>query len=199
MLSKFIIFVLFTFSSVSISFPHVIHHIINELKKLNVTSENKVECLHVENHFAISSYSECCKVYNEHDSMTIVCMPTFIIGGTQKSGTTVLSAMLSNHPKIIFPRAKETHFFDKDKLFRQGKYRYLEFFRPWNFTHADLYEPPIYGEATPFYIASRSACSRLSNAIPNIKILVLMREPVARAYSEYNMKKRSCCSLQYSF
>jgi hypothetical protein len=47
-----------------------------------------------------------------------------------------------------------------------------------------------YIEATPFYIASRHACRRISETVPEVKIIVLLREPVARAYSEYQMKKR---------
>ena len=50
-------------------------------------------------------------------------------------------------------------------------------------------------EATPFYLASRHACRRLSETVPEVKLLVLLREPGARAYSEYQMKKRSVCAL----
>lgn len=53
----------------------------------------------------------------------------------------------------------------------------------------DLY-PPLYGESTPFYIASRLACPRIAELLPHVKMIVLLREPVARAYSEYQMKKR---------
>ena len=67
---------------------------------------------------------------------------------------------------------------------------YLAEFRPWNYTHYDWYYPPVYAESTPFYIASRDACQRMAKDIPGTKMIVLLREPVARAYSEYHMKKR---------
>lgn len=45
-------------------------------------------------------------------------------------------------------------------------------------------------EATPFYLASRDACLRMSKTIPNVKLIILLRNPVDRAYSEYQMKQR---------
>ena len=49
---------------------------------------------------------------------------------------------------------------------------------------------PLNAEATPFYIASASACEYIGKVLPNVRIILLLREPVSRAYSEYNMKKR---------
>ena len=50
---------------------------------------------------------------------------------------------------------------------------------------------PIYAESTPFYIASRQACQRISESLPSsTKLIILLREPVSRAYSEYKMKQR---------
>jgi hypothetical protein len=91
---------------------------------------------------------------------TIKCFPTFIIAGTQKSGTTVLSTLLSENENISFAPAKEIHFFDKDSNYKQGREKYLNSFRSWNFTDETHRSNPLfYGEATPFYIASRSSSS----------------------------------------
>ena len=49
---------------------------------------------------------------------------------------------------------------------------------------------PIFIESTPFYLASRQACHRIIHDIPTIKLIILLREPISRAYSEYNMKLR---------
>lgn len=49
---------------------------------------------------------------------------------------------------------------------------------------------PLNAESTPFYIASDTACERIARTISNVRLILLLREPVARAYSEYNMKKR---------
>lgn len=107
----------------------------------------------------------------------------FIIGGTQKSGTTALAAYLSLHPNISMSGRKELHFFDKNVNYRKGIRDYLSNFHGNGST-------VIYGEATPFYIASRVACQRISAHFPNVKMIILLREPVARAYSEYQMKAR---------
>jgi hypothetical protein len=50
--------------------------------------------------------------------------------------------------------------------------------------------PPLNVESTPYYIASDSACAQIAKSIPNVRLILLLREPVSRAYSEYNMKKR---------
>ncbi len=132
-------------------------------------------------------------------SRNITCLPSFIIAGTQKSATTLLSALLSEHPHISFAPKKEIHFFDRRRSYNKGKRSYLSYFSPWqvpNFKNiSDLgilksITMPIYGEATPFYLASRYGCKRMAEMIPQVKIIVLMREPISRAYSEYHMKKR---------
>lgn len=64
---------------------------------------------------------------------------------------------------------------------------YLAEYAAWNYTEYDWYYPPLYGESTPFYIASRSACERISRDVPNVKMIILLREPVSRAYSEVNI------------
>eukprot|EP01031_Cornospumella_fuschlensis_P028948 gene28948-34937_t len=46
------------------------------------------------------------------------------------------------------------------------------------------------GEATPSYIASRQACQRISQDLPQAKLVISLRDPVSRAYSEYQMKRR---------
>jgi Sulfotransferase domain len=46
----------------------------------------------------------------------LACLPTVIIAGFQKGGTTALGALLDAHPNIAMARVKETHFFDKAKV-----------------------------------------------------------------------------------
>jgi hypothetical protein len=112
--------------------------------------------------------------------------PLLLIAGTQKSGTTVLAAYLSMHPNISMSAKKELHFFDKNQLYNRGIDEYLSHFDVGSETTA------LFGEATPFYIASRMACARIHQHFPTAKLIVLLREPVARAYSEYQMKARRC-------
>jgi hypothetical protein len=114
---------------------------------------------------------------------TVLSKPLFIIGGTQKSGTTVLAAYLGQHPNITFSKTKELHFFDKSRLYKTGIGKYLSNFAVYDDT-------AFIGESTPSYIASRLACQRIYRHFPGVKMVILLREPINRAYSEYQMKHR---------
>ena len=115
-----------------------------------------------------------------------------IIAGTQKSGTTVLAALLASHSDITFAKNKEAHYFDRTKYYERGFDFYLN-----KFPSEVNSNKKILADATPSYIASRKACQRISHDIPNTKLIVLLREPVARAYSEFQMKKRRVASLNH--
>jgi len=95
---------------------------------------------------------------------------------------------------ISFAIKKELHFFDRATDYKRGIKHYLKNFQSWNASNSSnkfsVDDYLVNMEATPFYIASRSACSRLQRMIPGVKIILMMREPVARAYSEYQMKFR---------
>jgi hypothetical protein len=117
----------------------------------------------------------------------------FMIAGTQKSGTTALAAMLAGHPQIAFSNRKELHFFDKNKTYHKGLTHYMRYFAP-------IPQRTVYlGEATPYYIASRDACARIQKDFPEAKLLILLREPIDRAYSEYQMKLRRVENQQSFF
>lgn len=110
-------------------------------------------------------------------------IPLFIIAGTQKSGSTVLAGYLAHHPNVSFASRKELHFFDKQSNYDKGISHYRSEFKINSNTL-------IMGEATPYYIASRKVCQRIAEHFPSVKMIVILREPVARAYSEYQMKVR---------
>ena len=131
-------------------------------------------------------YVTCCCAPR---SRSVRCLPSFIIAGVQKAGTTALSAMLCTHPNISFSKKKEVHFFDSLKRYNLGISEYLHNFHEWDASGKGG-SLPVYGESTPFYVASRDACRRISETIPDVKLVVLLRNPVSRAYSEYQMKKR---------
>jgi len=110
----------------------------------------------------------------------------FLVGGTQKGGTTALAEFLSAHPEICFSRRKEVHFFDNDPLFagHQLQYnRYHQYFNPGESTRA-------IGEATPSYMYWKSALQRIRHYNPEMKWILILRNPVERAYSHYNMEIR---------
>ena len=120
------------------------------------------------------------------------------MAGSQKSGTTVAAALLSSLQGISFSKKKEVHFFDNTKRYNQGIAKYLSYFHTWNYSEPDQFNPPMYGESTPFYIASRDACKRISETVPGVRIIILLRDPISRAYSEYQMKVRYECFISAS-
>ena len=126
---------------------------------------------------------------NDSSPLLIRCLPSFIVAGTQKSGTTVLAAYLSAHPSLVLSRRKEVHFFDRTRAYIKGLDSYLSAFPYVNYSAEHDSTPPLFGEATPFYLASSSACRRIARDLPNVKMIILLREPIARAHSEYQMKK----------
>ena len=123
--------------------------------------------------------------------MTVSCFPSVVIGGAQKSGSTALSALLLQHPNVRFADRKEVHYFSTIKAFSKGLVSYLRHFSlsVARGTEARL-DRFVTAEATPFYIASASSCKYMSQTIPSVKVIFLLRDPVARAYSEYQMKVR---------
>jgi Sulfotransferase domain len=111
---------------------------------------------------------------------------TFVIGGAQKSGTTALDAFLRQHPEIcMVDSAKATHFFDTEENFvGQPEYeRYHRHFCP-------LPRHRAIGETTPIYMYWESAPSRIWSYNPKMKWILLLRNPVLRAFSQWNMAKK---------
>ena len=108
-------------------------------------------------------------------------LPDFIIVGVQKGGTTSLFNDLKNHPNIKLNNNKEVHFFDRH--YAKGIYWYRSWF-PFK------YDKRITGEATPSYIFYPNVIKRIQVHLPKIKLIVLLRDPVYRAYSHYQMEKR---------
>jgi Sulfotransferase domain len=137
---------------------------------------------------SIQNFMTCCNMPTRN---TVKCLPSFIIAGVQKGGTTALSALLCTVEIISFSKKKEVHFFDNSRHYSGGITEYLKQFYEWDYAPTKGLNPPVFGESTPFYIASRDACRRISETVPDVKMIVLLREPVRRAHSEYEMKKRS--------
>jgi len=111
----------------------------------------------------------------------------FIVAGAQKSGTTALEQYLSEHPEICVPRRKkELHFFDRDRNFvtQPVDYtRYHAFFEP-------LPSHRLLGEATPGYLYWPAAPERMAAYNPALKLIVVLRNPVTRAFSQWNMARQ---------
>jgi hypothetical protein len=106
----------------------------------------------------------------------------FSIIGTQKGGTTSLDRYLSQHPQICTAPQKEVHFFDLQ--FQLGRDWYEAQFP------IDLANPfevnQIVGEATPYYLFHPGVPERMATLYPQIKLIVMLRDPVDRAISHYH-------------
>ena len=106
-------------------------------------------------------------------------LPDFLIIGAQKSGTTFLYQLLVQHPRVKPAFAKEVHYFDLN--FGKGDNWYRSYF-PLQKRNRSTY---ITGEASPYYLFHPHAPRRASVVVPDAKLVVLLRNPVDRAYSHY--------------
>ena len=110
-------------------------------------------------------------------------MIDFAIIGAQKSGTTALAHFLDQHSAIAMTRPKEAHIFDAEDFDPENVDReYLPFFE-----HAS--EDQLKGDATPIYIFWQDVLKRLYNYKAGLKLIVLLRDPVDRAISHYEMEQ----------
>jgi len=109
----------------------------------------------------------------------------FLVAGAQKSGTSALDAYLREHPELCFPREKELHFFDTDRLFAVEPVDYAPY-------HA-LFDPippqRLLGESTPAYLYWPHAVERIARYNAAMRFVILLRNPITRAYSHWNYER----------
>jgi hypothetical protein len=110
--------------------------------------------------------------------------PEFLIIGAQKSGTTSLFKYLSKHPSLISSKEKEVGFFYDDAKFTNGKEWYLKTAFPPLKT--DIQDKLFY-ESTPEYIYYPVCASRIYSYNKKMKFILILRDPVDRAFSSWNM------------
>lgn len=113
-------------------------------------------------------------------------LPTFLIVGAQKAGTTTLFHYLSQHPQVQAPVRKEIHYFDGGLNPRYDNYSKGP---SWYRAHFPVEPSSTSGlhtfEASPSYLFNPLAPARIHRLIPSVKIVVLLRDPVERAISHY--------------
>lgn len=110
----------------------------------------------------------------------------FVICGTQKGGTTALYAYLREHPEVCMANKKEVHFFDNENLFRRRRVSYSKYHS--YFSPSERHK--VLGEATPIYMYWNPSPKRIFEYNPNMKIIVILRNPIERAYSHWNMERQ---------
>lgn len=107
--------------------------------------------------------------------------PHFIVIGAVKSATTWIQKQLQHHGHVFMPDP-EPHFFSRD--FDKGAEFYRQFFaqRPLDAT--------VIGEKSADYLSHPHAADRIAAMLPNARLVLQLRDPVARAYSDYKMLYR---------
>jgi hypothetical protein len=107
----------------------------------------------------------------------------FVIGGTQKGGTSALDSFLRQHLEICMPETKkELHFFD-----READDTYYKKY------HANFQPTPkqrVIGEASPIYMYWETAPYRIWKYNPKMKWILVLRNPIERAFSAWNMETK---------
>lgn len=108
-------------------------------------------------------------------------LPSFLGLGTQKGGTTTLHDLLLHHPQIYLPACKEVQFFSL--AYQRGL--------AWYASH---YEPAsagqVCGDISPYYLFHPAAPERIRDCLPQVRLVVLLRDPVERALSGYFHSRR---------
>lgn len=117
-------------------------------------------------------------------------LPNFIIVGAPKAGTTTVHTALGNHPDIFVSSPKEPHYFS-----------FIEEQKPsWGMQSRDEYEAlfatappdcPARGEASTWYLYSQTAARQIHELIPEAKIIMMLRNPVDRAYSHWSFQRQN--------
>ena len=127
--------------------------------------------------------------------MNFTKLPNFFLIGAAKAGTTSLYDILKQHPQVYLPFQKEPMFFSNDNNFNRG----MEWYSHTFFQQAAGY--PARGEATPHYLYwSDKVAPRIRQIyeMNEIKFVVILRDPVKRAYSWYwNMVKEGMEELTF--
>ena len=103
-------------------------------------------------------------------------LPSFLGIGAPRCGTTWIHRQLRDHPEAFVPREKEIHFFDKH--YGRGLDWYASLFDPARGKNA-------VGEITPSYLYVEGGPRLIRECLGNVRLMVILRSPVERAYSHY--------------
>lgn len=120
-------------------------------------------------------------------------LPDFLIAGVPKAGTTALHAALAPHPELYLSPVKEPKFFLTDgppprhggpgdvQTYQEHVWRREDY----EALFADAPAGALLGEATPFYLHDLGSHARIKALVPQARLIVLLRDPVDRAHSNW--------------
>jgi hypothetical protein len=109
----------------------------------------------------------------------------FLIVGAQKAGTHALYNMLNSSKNIYGGLTKETDFFLSTARYRKG----YDFYHSFFYNRELIFKKHLNFEASVGYMYYRQAIPRMYKYNPKIKLVIILRDPIARCYSAYNMLK----------
>lgn len=147
-----------------------IFHLNNELDAMKALVENSGDAPSAE------------QVSGEPD---VGALPDFVIIGAQKGGTSFLYHLLTRHPLVEPAARKELHFFDHPEYFDHGAEWYRRCFPRLS---AEDGQRSITGEATPYYLFDPPVAKRMAEIVPKARLIALLRNPIDRAFSHYQMQ-----------
>jgi hypothetical protein len=122
-----------------------------------------------------------------------MALPDFFVAGAPKAGTTALHSALARHPALYMSPVKEPKFFLTDgpppvqggpgdaRTYREHIWRRADYETLFDEAPAGT----LRGESTPFYLYSRAAQQRIRALIPSARLIVVLRDPVERAHSNW--------------
>ena len=117
-------------------------------------------------------------------------LPDFLIIGSTKCGTTSLHGWMIDHP-FVAPTKKEIHFFNMNYYRSPDWYRcYFPPERERDAFAAEHGRPFLVGEATASYLADHRTPQRAAKLVPKARLVVCLRDPVDRSYSQYHYFRR---------
>ncbi|MGL6339568.1 MAG: sulfotransferase family protein, partial [Waterburya sp.] len=120
-------------------------------------------------------------------------MPNFLIIGAAKAGTTALHEYLQQHPQIYLTPTKETNFFAFEGEIINFQGTGDEALKDFSITDLNTYQAEFeqvtqelaIGEACPSYLYYPQAATRIKQYIPDARLIVILRNPVERAYANF--------------
>jgi hypothetical protein len=109
-------------------------------------------------------------------------LPDFLVLGAMRSGTTSLHQVLSSHPQVHPGIKKEVHYFD---LYHARGQRWYRAHFPHRRALSGAQKRLVTGETSPYYLFHPLAPARAAAALPEVRLIVILRDPVERAHSHY--------------
>lgn len=117
----------------------------------------------------------------------ILTRPDFIFLGGHKCGTTSLHYYLDQHPEIYMPSIKGQDFFSREgNVNKEGNFGQFATLEKYQEIYQGMTNEKVAGEVSSVYLYSEKACKNIKKYRPNAKLLVILRNPVDRAFASFS-------------